>query len=75
MHLPDMTGMELLRELKADPRTAAVPVVVVSADALAQQIDAAFQAGCSNYLTKPVSVSEVLAVIDELLEQIDTQFS
>ena len=75
MHLPDISGMELLRELKADSRTAAIPVVVVSADALAQQIDAAFQAGCTSYLTKPVSVSELLTVIDDLLEQIDTQFS
>ncbi len=75
MHLPDISGMELLRELKADARTLGVPVVVVSADALPQQIDAAFQAGCSHYLTKPVSVSDLLAVLDELLEKIDTQFS
>ena len=75
MHLPDISGMELLHELKADARTAAIPVVVVSADALTQQIEAAFQAGCSHYLTKPVSVSELLAVIDELLEQIDSRFS
>jgi len=75
MHLPDISGMELLQELKADARTAAIPVVVVSADALAQQIETAFQAGCSHYLTKPVSVSELLAVIDDLLERVDTRFS
>ena len=74
MHLPDISGMELLRELKADARTAAIPVIVVSADALAQQIDAAFQAGCTHYLTKPVSVNELLAVVDDLLERIDTRF-
>ncbi|MEO8057382.1 MAG: CHASE domain-containing protein [Burkholderiales bacterium] len=74
MHLPDISGLELLRELKADARTASIPVVVVSADALAQQIDAAFQAGCSHYLTKPVSVSELLSVIDEVLDLIDTNF-
>ena len=75
MHLPDISGMELLQELKADARTAAIPVVVVSADALAEQIETAFQAGCSHYLTKPVSVSELLAVIDDLLEHIDRRFS
>ncbi len=74
MHLPDIGGMELLRELKADARTTSIPVVVVSADALAQQIEAAFQAGCSHYLTKPVSVSELLAVVDDALERIDTRF-
>ena len=39
MHLPDISGLELLRHLKADPTTADIPIVVVSADALAQQID------------------------------------
>jgi PAS domain S-box-containing protein len=73
MHLPDISGMELLRHLKADPYTSGVPVVVVSADALAQQIDAAFDAGCVHYLTKPVNVAELLAVLDDLLEQMDTQ--
>jgi PAS domain S-box-containing protein len=74
MHLPDMSGLELLARLKDDPATAAIPVVVVSADATALQIDAALQAGASQYLTKPVSVAELLAVIDELLERSETRF-
>jgi CheY-like chemotaxis protein len=40
MHLPDISGMELLRHLKADPMTTGIPVVVVSADALVAQIEA-----------------------------------
>ncbi|MES2100125.1 MAG: CHASE domain-containing protein [Pseudomonadota bacterium] len=75
MHLPDISGMELLRHFKHDPHTAGIPVVVVSADALAEQIDAAFEAGCTHYLTKPVSVSELLGVVDDLLERIDTRFN
>ncbi len=74
MHLPDISGLELLRHLKADPRMLGIPVVVVSADALAQQIDAALEAGASHYLTKPVSVAELLGVVDALLEQSDTRF-
>ncbi len=74
MHLPDISGMELLRHLRADPLTGDIPIVVVSADALAQQIDAAFEAGCTHYLTKPVNVAELLAVVDDLLEQMDTQY-
>ncbi|CAN5472607.1 hypothetical protein BH11PSE9_BH11PSE9_37040 [soil metagenome] len=74
MHLPDISGMELLRHMKADPSTAAIPIVVVSADALAQQIAAAFEAGASHYLTKPVSVSELLEVLDEHLDQLQTRF-
>lgn len=74
MHLPDISGLELLRHLKADPYSCEIPIVVVSADALSQQIDAAMEAGCTHYLTKPVSVSELLAVLDDLLERVDTQF-
>ena len=74
MHLPDISGMELLRHLKADLSTSTIPVVIVSADALASQIDAAFEAGCTHYLTKPVSVSELLNVLDDQLEQLETRF-
>ncbi|MBC7481121.1 MAG: response regulator, partial [Rhizobacter sp.] len=74
MHLPDISGMEVLRQLQADVHTAGIPVVVVSADALAQQIDAAFEAGCTHYLTKPVNVGELLTVLDDLLERMDTHF-
>jgi PAS domain S-box-containing protein len=74
MHLPDIDGLELLRHLKADQSTADIPVVVVSADALASQIDAAMQAGAFHYLTKPVSVAELLSVVDSVLESAETKF-
>jgi CheY-like chemotaxis protein len=75
MHLPDISGLELLRHLKTDPVTAAIPVIVVSADATGQQVDAALDAGAVRYLTKPVSVNELLATIDDLLDRMDTGFS
>ncbi len=74
MHLPDISGMELLRHLKADLATSTIPVVIVSADALASQIDEAMQAGAQRYLTKPVNVAELLAVLDEVLEEADTRW-
>ena len=74
MHLPDIDGMELLRHLKADESTADIPVVVVSADALAAQIEAALQAGAHQYLTKPVSVSQLLSVVDALLDSAETRY-
>ena len=74
MNLPDISGMELLRHLKAAPDTADLPVVVVSADALSQQIEAALRAGASHYLTKPVSIAELMKVLDELLGQAETRF-
>jgi CheY-like chemotaxis protein len=74
MHLPDIDGLQLLRMLKDDAATAAVPVVVVSADAVSARIKAALEAGAEQYLTKPVNVAELLRLIDELLEQRDTLF-
>jgi CheY-like chemotaxis protein len=75
MHLPDISGLELLRHLKGDPATATIPVIVVSADATAQQVDAALDAGAVRYLTKPVAVNELLATVDDLLDRMDTGFS
>ena len=75
MHLPDISGLELLRHFKSDPDISSIPVIVVSADALGPQIEAALAAGAIRYLTKPVDVSELLAAIDDLLARMDTSFS
>ena len=74
MHLPDISGMELLRHFKSDPALAEIPVVVVSADALREQMVAAREAGCAAYLTKPVNIAELLHEIDALLEELDTRY-
>ncbi len=74
MHLPDVDGIELLRHLKADPQTADIPIVAVSADATATRVAAAMAAGAARYLTKPVSVAQILAVLDEHLEPLETRF-
>ncbi|WP_298832168.1 PAS domain S-box protein [uncultured Piscinibacter sp.] len=74
MQLPDMSGQELLRRLKTDRESADIPVVVVSADATRQQIEAAMAGGARLYLTKPVSVAELLAVVDDVLESTQTRF-
>jgi CheY-like chemotaxis protein len=74
MHLPDIDGLELLRRLNAETDTAGIPVIVVSADALPAQVDAALQAGALKYLTKPVGVDALLAAIDEVLAAAKTDF-
>ena len=74
MHLPDVDGLELLRQLQRDPLCADIPVVVVSADATPAGIEQALAAGARHYLTKPVKLAGLLQVLDELLEAMDTQF-
>ena len=74
MHLPDIDGLELLRLLLADPQTADIPVIVVSADATAARIADALRAGALHYITKPVNVAQFFAALDETLEELDTMF-
>jgi CheY-like chemotaxis protein len=65
MHLGDMTGLELARQLRDSPLTSAIPLVALSADALPEQIDAALAQGFAAYLTKPVDFNALLRLLDE----------
>jgi CheY-like chemotaxis protein len=67
-HLPDIGGEEVLRRLQADPHTDHLPVVMVSADATAGQIQRLLAAGARQYLTKPLDVARFLDVVDRLLQ-------
>jgi PAS domain S-box-containing protein len=68
LHLPDMNGADVLARLKADSRTAGIPVVMLSADATKSQIDKLIVAGASDYLTKPLDVDRFLKVIESHLQ-------
>jgi PAS domain S-box-containing protein len=65
LDLPDMQGFEVMRLLQADEKTMTIPVVIVSADAMAQQIGKLMNAGASDYLTKPLDIRAFLQVVDE----------
>jgi PAS domain S-box-containing protein len=64
LHLPDMSGIDVLDGLDADPATMQIPVIVVSADATAARLDRLRNRGVAAYLTKPIDVQELLRVID-----------
>ena len=66
LHLPDLLGLEVLERLRADGRTSAVPVWVVSADATRSQRQRLLAAGADGYLTKPIDVAELLGVLDRV---------
>ena len=65
LHLPDMHGEEVLRQLRADERTSDVTVLVVTADATTAARAAAHELGADGFLAKPIEVSEVLQWIDD----------
>ena len=68
LDLPDIHGSEVIQQLRKDPVTAGIPVVVVSGDATPSQIERLLVLGARNYLTKPLTAEPFLAVIDQVLE-------
>jgi PAS domain S-box-containing protein len=69
LHLPDTPGDEVLRRLWEDTRTRDIPVAILSADATLSQSRRLIATGAKAYLTKPLDVSRMLALIDERLTQ------
>jgi signal transduction histidine kinase/AmiR/NasT family two-component response regulator len=69
LHLPDMPGEEVLRRLRANPTTADVPVVVLSADARPSQIEHLLDQGARAFLTKPLDVKELLTLLDTMVAE------
>ena len=70
LHLPDLSGEEVFRRLKADQATGAIPIVIVSADANKDTLGRLEEAGASSFVTKPLNVGLFLETIDEMLGQV-----
>lgn len=69
LSLPVMDGWEATRRLKADPRTAAVPVVALTGHALAGISEGARQAGCDAFITKPCLPDDLVTAIRRVLDE------
>ncbi len=67
LNLPDIHGSEVLKLILAEEKTRNIPVVVISADAMPQQLDRLLKAGAKHYLTKPLDISELLKIIDRYI--------
>ncbi|MEI6276413.1 MAG: response regulator [Prolixibacteraceae bacterium] len=67
LDLPDIHGSEVLNRLKAEEKTMGIPVVIISADAMPQQIQKLLKAGVKDYLTKPLEIIEFLKIIDKFI--------
>ena len=61
LQLPGMDGLELTRRLKADPARRAIPVVAITAYAMKGDAERAAEAGCDDYVTKPIDVEALPA--------------
>jgi CheY-like chemotaxis protein len=69
MSLPVLDGWEATRKIKADPSTGAVPVIALTAHAMAGDQEKCVAAGCDDYDTKPVDLARLLGKIELLLQR------
>jgi CheY-like chemotaxis protein len=69
MSLPVIDGWEATRRIKADPATAAIPVIALTAHAMAEDRDKALAAGCDDYDTKPIDLDRLLDKINAWLSR------
>ncbi len=67
MSLPIIDGWEATRRLKADSETSAIPVIALTAHAMASDRDKAMEAGCDDYDSKPVDLARLLGKMEALL--------
>ncbi len=67
MSLPVIDGWEATRRIKADPATAGIPVIALTAHAMAGDRDRALEAGCDDYDTKPIELPGLLEKIARLI--------
>jgi two-component system cell cycle response regulator DivK len=71
LNLPDVDGWEATRQLKAAPETSAIPIMAMTAHAIAGDQERALQAGCDDYHAKPVEFPRLLTQIEALLKKVD----
>jgi len=69
IQLPGMNGIEALGMLRADPATAHIPVIAVTASVMQQDRKKITEAGFDGYIGKPINVKEFLASVSEMLER------
>ncbi len=67
LNLPDIDGWEVTRRLKADPSTAGIPVIALTAHAMSGDREKALAAGCDEFDTKPVDFDRLLQKVNALL--------
>ena len=68
IQMPEMDGYEATRRIKAEPTTAAIPIIAVTSYALSGDDEKAKAVGCDGYVTKPFSPRQLLAKIKEYLQ-------
>ncbi len=69
-NMPNMTGIELLRAVRADSELSSLPFLMVTAEALQQNVVEAVKAGVSNYIVKPFTAEVLSEKIEQIIEKL-----
>jgi CheY-like chemotaxis protein len=69
LRLHEHSGLELVRAIRADPRLAPLPVVVVTAQAMQDDEERAMRAGVDGYVSKPIDTRRFARLVDEIIRQ------
>ena len=69
MSLPELDGWEATQRLKADPATCAIPIIALTAHAMAADKEKALAAGCDDYDTKPIELSRLLQPVLKVMRR------
>ena len=69
IHLPGIDGLSVIREMKNDPQTGAIPILALTAHAMRGDKDRFLEAGCDGYISKPIDVKTFLTSIKSYLRQ------
>src|SRR5690625_4925624 len=72
-NMPGMTGIDLLRAVRADPELASLPVLMVTAEAKREQIITAAEAGVNGYIVKPFTANTLKEKIDRIFERVQAE--
>ena len=65
--MPEMNGFEAVRWLRQRDATRSVPIVMVTTEAEAESMEAGYESGCSDYITKPIDSTELLTKVRNIL--------
>ena len=71
IHLPDMSGVEVLKVLRSDPVTKHIPIIALTANAMVGDIETGLREGFFRYITKPIKVNEFMNALDDALTFIE----
>jgi two-component system cell cycle response regulator DivK len=69
IQLPDISGKEAARQLKADPQTRAIPIIAVTAFAMSGDRGKILDSGCDDYVPKPFNIHELLALVERYTKE------